>query len=340
MTTSHYQSQMRGIVFDIERSATHDGPGIRTAVFLKGCYLHCAWCHNPESIDPRPELMYYASRCIADLACYRACPTEALWFEDANGERLARDAQVQSEQIASIRRCYNIDLCQRCGACADVCYAQALEFVGKEMSVRHVFDQIALDRAFYTASGGGVTITGGEPLYQADFAQNLLIMCQANGIHTALDTTGFGPWERLHQVSTSADLVLLDLKHMDDEQHRRYTGVSNKSILENATRLASERANARDENEGIWIRIPIIPGINDSEENISSTAHFVQENMLPAVQAVELLGYHKLGVEKRTRLGQDYLLDDIKAPSPQHMAELASLIRDTLQNSNVRISYR
>lgn len=347
--TAEFDSAVEGRIFDIERYSTHDGPGIRTTVFLKGCYLNCRWCHNPESISPHPELMFDESKCLLDLGCAAACKQGALYFVDREGSRIAKERighfRGHKEEIGG--RMYDPETCLLCGSCVDVCFARALELVGENISVARVLEEVGRDRAFYANSGGGVTVSGGEPLFQHRFTRNLLAGCQREGLHTALDTTAYSRWDILERVLEHTDLVLLDLKLMDAEKHRENTGVDNGLILENARRLAafmagrSEGSNgAGRESAGVWVRVPVIPSINDDEGNMRATARFVREEMAGAVRAVELLGYHQLGGAKSKRLGKEPTLAELKAPARERLSALAELWRGELGNPEIQVRYR
>mgnify|MGYP000100209790 FL=1 len=333
-----------GMVFDIERYATHDGPGTRTTVFLKGCYLRCAWCHNPESEHAQPEIMYEAADCIGCLACYRACEHEALYLTDWDGRRLTvpRDAQVEPQiDTQNARGVYAVDRCVQCGACVEACYPAALKMVGDKMSVDAVMAQVRLDKPFYARTGGGITVSGGEPLFQASFTQALLKTCHEEGIHTALDTTAFGRWEPLAATIEHADLVLLDLKSMDPIVHKEYTGVDNESILANARRLAVAMADRPDDEfHGIWVRMPLIPDINDSDAQLDAAAHFIAESLAPAVRVVELLGYHTLGGAKRERLGLASTLPEIASPAPDVLRHHGERVADQLAGTGIDVRWR
>lgn len=334
-----------GIVFDVERYSTHDGPGTRTTVFLKGCYLRCAWCHNPESMNGRPELMYDADRCIACYECFAACQHGALTLTDDQGALTADDlARRKAAHEPVTGRVHKPGRCVRCGDCVEACYAAALELVGEERSVDDVLADVTADRQFYVGSGGGVTVSGGEPLYQAPFAAALLAGCQREGLHTALDTTAFGHWERLASVVNHADLVLLDLKTMDPAVHQAYTGVSNASILANARTLgrmmAHRLAREPEQNYGVWVRIPVIPGVNDDEANLRATARFARNEIGPAVRAIELLGYHGLGGAKLQRLGQESRMTDVAPLSKTRLAERASWVEEETAGSGIAVRFR
>jgi len=284
-----------GLIFDLRRFSIHDGPGIRTTVFLKGCPLDCWWCHNPESRSPERELFFRAQRCIRCGACADACPEGALAREDPG-------------------------LCRACGTCAEACYAGAREMVGKEMTVTEIMEEVLKDRPFYEESGGGVTASGGEPLMQAEFLLELFQACKREGLHTALDTNGYAPWEKIESLLTCVDLFLYDLKLMDEERHRQFTGASNRLILENLKRLSGRGAS-------LHLRIPVIPEVNDDEENLCSTAALART--LPGVKRVNLLPYHQTALAKYENLGQSYRLPETRNPSEERMLELARTFSDS-----------
>jgi pyruvate formate lyase activating enzyme len=289
-----------GTIFDIRRYSIHDGPGIRTTVFLKGCALSCWWCHNPESQISEPELIVRESRCIRCGACVEACGRGAAVL-GAGGPETDR---AKCEDCASY-------------ACATVCFAGAREVAGREMSVDQVIEVAARDLPFYEDSGGGVTLSGGEPLLQADFAAALLAALKGRGIHTALDTCGHAPWEALDRLRGDVDLFLYDVKLVDDERHRRFTGVSNRRILANLAALA-ERGHR------IVLRLPVIPGINDDEANIRAVATLAAR--LPHLAGLDLLPYHRIGVDKYARLDRKYRLQQTDAPSRARMDGIASAL--------------
>lgn len=290
-----------GIVFDIRKYSIHDGPGIRTTVFFKGCPLHCDWCHNPESRDFQPELIFRSNRCILCESCLEACPNGAITRQ---GDLIVTDREK----------------CKTSGECVLACEAEARQLVGRTMSVDQVMDEIEADRAFYDQSGGGVTFSGGEPLAQREFLFGLLVACKARALHTTLDTSGYASWKVVDQIRRNVDLFLYDLKLMDDARHRRSTGVSNQKILANLTRLS-------ELGHRIIIRIPIIPGINDDEDNLRQTGSFLAA--LPVRPAVELLAYHQTGLAKYAGLGLEYRLPEILPPEPMRMEGIAETLRES-----------
>jgi pyruvate formate lyase activating enzyme len=276
-----------GTIFNIQRYSTEDGPGIRTTVFLKGCPLCCAWCHNPEGISPRKEIVVVETRCVACGACRAACPFGAAIV--GTGPLPARHGQ-----------------CTLCAACVDACPTGARQMIGRIMTVSEVVAEAAQDRLFYDESGGGVTLSGGEPLAQPQFVVAVLRACRDRGLHVALDTSGFGDLDDLRAAARLADLVLYDLKTFDDARHRRLTGVSNRSILDNLRALA-------EEPHDLWIRVPVVPGFNDDPEDLARLAQFVSG--LPHVTLVNLLPFHRAGLHKFARLGLTHELDGVATPS-------------------------
>lgn len=270
--------QTKGIVFDIKRFALHDGPGLRTTVFLKGCPLSCPWCHNPESREFSPVLLFRPARCLRCLRCVEACPNHAI---------SSQSGFPFTDHSA----------CTACGQCTEACPSEAREIVGREFTVSEAMEEIRRDRIFYDESGGGVTFSGGEPLSQPEFLASLLRACRIDGIHTALDTSGFAEKTVFLRTATLASLVLYDLKVMDPETHLRLTGVYNKEILENITALSGLGTE-------ILIRIPLVPDLNDSEANIIQTGDFARG--LPNISGVELLPFHSLALEKHQRFSIPY----------------------------------
>jgi len=289
----------RGVVFNIMHFCVHDGPGIRTTVFLKGCPLHCAWCHNPESLSPRPELVVRLERCIRCGDCAEACPHGAI--------------EETPEGFAT-----RLERCAQCGSCADACAADARELLGKQMSVDDVMQEVKKDVVFYEESFGGVTFSGGEPLLQHTFLRAMLKACKEQGLHTAVDTTGYSSPAVLLAVSEFTDLFLYDVKAMDDATHRGFTGVTNGLVQGNLRRLASW-------GKRVIVRIPVIPGVNDSPGSIEATGRFV--GALGNVLEVQLLPYHSLGDSKYARIGMAQPMPAIEIPSRERMIEVSDVLR-------------
>lgn len=278
-----------GTIFDIKRFAVHDGPGIRTTVFLKGCPLQCLWCHNPEGISREPQLVFTPQKCIGCGHCVEVCPEKAHRF--VNGQHLI------------IR-----ERCVVCGTCVEGCYAGALQLAGRQATVEEVMGEVLRDRSFYEASNGGMTLSGGEPLAQYYFSRALLRAATAEGLHTALDTSGFAPWRRLEGLLRHTDLLLYDLKHMDRERHIALTGMSNGLILDNLRRLDAA-------GKVIWVRLPLIPGQNDEESNYHALGQFLSG--LKHIERIEILRYHRLAESKYQRLGRAYPLQGLEPPTEE-----------------------
>jgi pyruvate formate lyase activating enzyme len=284
-----------GIVFDVKHFAVHDGPGIRTTVFLKGCPLKCLWCHSPESQRLTPEIMIHPERCIGCEACVKTCPQGALEHPG--------DPEPSG--------------CTYCGACTEACYSGARVLVGASLSVEDVMMTVRRDERLHEASGGGVTVSGGEPTHQPGFTYALLRALKEEGYHTALDTCGYTPWETLKRMLPLTDLVLYDLKHIDPDAHRKLTGRDNDLILSNFRRLSEMDAR-------VVVRIPLIPGINESEKHLKSVAELLGGLN---VEAVEILPYHRLGVPKYEALGRKYTLADVEPHSEAHLLRVQEYLR-------------
>jgi pyruvate formate lyase activating enzyme len=284
-----------GYIFDIKKFSINDGPGLRTTVFFQGCPLSCPWCHNPEGRSTKPVLMYRANRCALCGECVKVCNRNAIHI---NG-RVITDRE----------------LCDTCGRCVTACYSDARELSGYRVSVDEIMTQIERDRPFYEQSGGGVTFSGGEPLLQPRFLKKLLLACREAGISTAVDTSGYCTWNDLESILNLTDLFLYDLKLMDDTRHRAIVGVSNRVILDNLKKL--NRAGC-----SLYIRFPLIPSINDDEDNLRQMAAFLSD--LEGIKGVELMGYHEIGLAKYEALDLNYTLKNIHPPSKEQTQEAAS----------------
>ncbi len=266
-------------------------------MFFKGCPLVCRWCHNPEGIGKGPEIIYWSSRCLGCLDCLQACPQGAI---------TAREGSIVIDR----------ERCDLCGICSALCPGNALEMAGKRVTVPELIEELLKDRIFYEESGGGVTFSGGEPLAQPEFLRRVLIACRKEDLSTAIDTAGYVPLKTLMAIAPLADLFLYDLKDMNRERHKVYTGVDNDLILTNLQVLARHHKN-------IIVRMPIIPGINDDESNIRRSGEFLATIN---IKRVELLPYHKMATDKYTRLGEKYLLPDLTEPAKDSMEKIKILL--------------
>jgi pyruvate formate lyase activating enzyme len=286
---------MTGTIFHIQRYSVNDGPGIRTTVFLKGCPLRCRWCHNPESISPRKELLLREDRCIRCGACAAECERGAIHRED--GDRFVT------------RR----GTCIQCGSCVEVCVAEARVIAGREVSTEEILREVEKDRIFYDQSAGGVTFSGGEPLLQHEFLCSLLEACQGRSIHTVVDTTGYASPAIIEDVARATDLFLYDLKTMDDTKHIEFTGVSNRLIVENLQRLVQMRKE-------VVVRVPIVPEFNDNEQSVQQLGWFVAS--LENIREIHVLPYHTTGIEKYQRIGMEYSMLNVRPPSKEKIQHI------------------
>ncbi len=271
----------KGLIFDIQKFSIHDGPGIRTTVFLKGCPLHCLWCHNPESQKGVPEIFFTLDKCIGCGWCFKVCPEHCHAMEN---------------EVHTFHR----ERCRRCGKCTEECYAGSLETAGKKMSVREVLDEVLKDKVFYENSGGGMTLSGGEPMHQFPFTLELAKAGKKAGLHVAVETCGLAPWSDFETLLPYVDLFLFDLKATDPGKHKALTGVGNQLILENLKKLDEAGAS-------IVLCCPLVPGVNDDEEHLAEIAGWA--NRLKNVREIVLHPYHPLGVSKCGRLGISSPLD-------------------------------
>jgi pyruvate formate lyase activating enzyme len=287
----------RGTVFNVQYFNLHDGPGVRTLVFFKGCPLRCHWCSNPESMSRLPELGLKRALCDRCGKCLEACPEQALFFND--------------DDVLSVDR----QRCKACGKCVSVCYPEALTVYGKEMTAEEVFDEVFRDKMFYEGTGGGITVSGGEPLQQPHFLLAVLRLCRNAGIHTCLETTGCTTADVLEQILEVTDHVLFDLKHMDSRLHQKFTGKPNKQILANARRVAESRIP-------VIFRMPLVPGFNDTPQNIGATADFVKSLKMDNIRGLELMPYHRMGMGKYESLDRQYALNNVQPSEPDYVESI------------------
>jgi pyruvate formate lyase activating enzyme len=297
--------EIEGLVFNIQRFSLHDGPGIRSTVFLKGCPLRCRWCSNPESMNVYPEIMTFDIKCIKCGKCVPVCPSGAI-------------------SLVAGKREIDWSRCNQCLKCVEVCPSGAIQQMGKSMTVSEVFTEVEKDILFYKNSNGGVTFSGGEPLLQWKFVRDIARQCKLSGIHTALDTSGYARWEVIQKVLDYIDLVLFDIKHIEQSKHGAGTGVRNQIILQNLARSA--------EKVKIWLRIPVIAGFNDSKEFISEVADIAEKFK---VDKVSLLSYHQWGMSKYARLGRTCPCSDIEVPSEQKIQAFNDLMQSRGLNATI-----
>jgi pyruvate formate lyase activating enzyme len=298
---SKSRDETTGLIFDIQRFAIHDGPGIRTLVFLKGCPLHCLWCQNAESIAREPEIVFIDNNCIDCGKCLTTCPEGAVHKSDDHQRTIDRGR------------------CNLCGECLKLCYPNAINIMGRYLTVSEVLAEVERDCNFYQHSGGGVTFSGGEPTAQPVFLEEACRQAKARNLHTAIETTGHVRWDTFQSILQHVDLVLYDIKHMDSDQHRRLTGVPNGLILENLKRISSLGVP-------VCVRMPLLPGLNDSLENVRATAAFVVG--LPNLQSFNILPYHRLGEPKWRQLDRPYELHGLVPSTREHVYDLADVVRE------------
>jgi pyruvate formate lyase activating enzyme len=286
-----------GTIFLIQRYSVQDGPGIRTTVFMKGCPLRCRWCQNPESWEPHPELMSRDTKCIMCGRCAEACPIGVISFDLEKGRKIDRTG------------------CNLCFECIEACPAKALIRVGRTMTVEEVMSEVERDEIIYYRSGGGVTVSGGEPLFQETFVLKLLMACKDRGLHTALDTCGYVRRPVFERMLEHVDLVLFDVKHMNPKHHRETTGTSNILILNNIRRIPPDKK--------IWLRIPLIPGYNDSRDNLRKLRELALEIR---AEKVSILPFHRLGESKIAQIGKRHNGPQLKPPDKEHLQEIKEFI--------------
>lgn len=288
--------QLTGKIVNIQDFSLHDGPGIRTTIFFKGCPLHCLWCANPDTQSEKFQLFHSISLCTGCQECRVACPENVISWKD-------------NIEIDRAR-------CTLCGECIEACSTSALRIDGYEITLNTILEKIQSESLFYRNSGGGVTLSGGEPLFQPLFAEAVLKKCRKWGIHTAMETSGCANYETLKRLSTLLDLIYYDVKHLDDTVHRKITGVSNRLILENLQKISLVHS-------GIVVRVPVIPSINSSEKDMLQLGVFLTKKT--AVKRVEFLNYHRLGEQKYASIGKPYTLVDLK---PFTEEEFENCVRD------------
>lgn len=294
-------------ILEIQRMSTEDGPGLRTTVFFKGCSLRCRWCHNPESISPHPQVYWIDTRCIGCGTCVEQCPELAL--------------NLTPEGVHIGRR-----LCTGCGECTRACPSTAMELLGRQWALEDLLAEVLKDRAYFLSSGGGITVSGGEPGFQARFVAPFLERLQQVGVHTALDTCGLYHRKVLDRLLAHTALVLYDLKHIDPDKHQALTGHSNQTILDNAVR-AAQLLYSSAENRRMWIRTPVIPEATDTVENIQGIGRFIADRLNGAVGRWELCAFNNLCKDKYRRLDLAWPYDACALPDRAHMDRLTEVAR-------------
>lgn len=299
MVQTKNEPKDKGFIYDLQRFAIHDGPGIRTLVYMKGCPLRCLWCSSPQSQKSEPEIMRNEINCQMCGRCVDICPDHLITISD-EGEII-----------------YDRKLCTVCGKCVEACPNQALKLIGYHVTTEELYKEINKDSPFYRRSNGGVTVSGGEPTMQIDFVTEFLKRCKQTYIHTAIETCGYVKWEKMEKLLNYVDLVYIDIKHMDPTIHKELTGVSNELILENAKNISLIKP--------MIIRIPVIPSYNDSKENIRAIAEFAA-GLGDNLKRIELLPYHRFGTQTYSRIGMKYKLSDVEPPSEDHMIKLKGIV--------------
>lgn len=299
------------MIFNIERFSTEDGPGIRTVVFMKGCPLKCVWCHNPEGQLFQQEIFVFEKKCIDCGDCIKACQENAI-------------------RVADKTPIIDRTKCTSCGKCAEVCIPNAVEIVGKKMTPDEVLKEVEKDKVFYETSEGGVTLTGGEPISQPEFLVEFLKKCKEAGIHTAVETSGCAKWETYERILPYVDLVMYDLKEMDDKKSREYIGIKPDLILENAEKISRVKP--------MWIRVPVIPGYTATEGNIKNIAEFIVSK-LSSVERIDILPHHRLGEPKYKNLGREYALDGVQPPDREEMLKYKRIMESYGLRNVIAVGY-
>lgn len=289
---------MKGLITSLQRMSIHDGPGIRTVVFMKGCNMACKWCHNPETWSLKPQVQYIRERCIHCLTCLQVCPRRAI---EAGTDSIVIDRSK----------------CDCCGICALACCSNALSMIGREVSPEQLWEEVSKDNPYFVQSHGGVTVSGGEPMMQLHFLKDFLSICKSNGIHTAIESNLSFPWPSIEGLLSLTDLWMCDLKHADDGKHRKWTGIGNATIIENIGKLADSGAD-------LIVRTPVIPGVNDSAEDIEAICRILS----PYKEKLRytLLGFHTLGFGKYDSLGMCNELRDTEPLKPEALEELKKIV--------------
>ena len=301
-------SDEEGYIFEIQRLSTEDGPGIRTTIFFKQCPLKCVWCHNPESIEYRKAIQWFDNKCIGCEQCIDVCPTNSLSF-DKFGLRINRDT------------------CLACGSCAEICPTTALKVSGEKIALETLVNEVIKDKSYFETSNGGITCSGGEPTLQIDFLIKFLKECKRNGIHTALDTSGFASQAVYEKILPYVDLILYDLKEIDPIRHKEYTGVSNKTILKNCKWLADSIHSGVQVK--LWIRTPLIPGYTARDDNVEGIAQFISTNLGDAVERWDLLSFNNFALAKYERLDLNWPLKSsslLTKAEMEHYVQIAQKI--------------
>ncbi|MBD3350615.1 MAG: glycyl-radical enzyme activating protein [Candidatus Lokiarchaeota archaeon] len=302
-------NEKKGLIFEIEKMSTEDGPGIRTTVFFKMCPLRCRWCHNPESLFRKPTIMWYAAKCIGCKTCLEVCPEDALTM-DAEGIHINREK------------------CIACGKCVDECPGTALRKLGQWWTLDDLIEEVAKDRTYYTKSGGGITASGGAAAVQSEFVTEFLKRCKHEGFHTALDICGILPKTKYEPMLPYVDLYLYDIKEIDPEKHKEFTGMSNEIILDNLVWLMNE-VPQHNPNAKIWIRTPLIPGYTATKENILGIGKFIVEKLNNQVERWDLLAFNNLAKDKYQRMDMNWELKDANLFTKREMEDFLRIAQST-----------